>query len=76
MNLKNLLFVIPVCVLISCGEVKDENHCDKAFPYVMPKVKPSFKMSESMNRVYDNYGVSTPQENELYTNFKYSLILL
>ena len=32
-------------------------------------------MSESMNRVYDNYGASTPQENELYTNFKYSLIL-
>ena len=74
MNLKKILFLIPICGLMSCSEVKDEKQCDKAFPYVMPKVKPSFKVSESMNRVYDNYGASTPQENELYTNFKYSLL--
>ena len=42
------------------------------FPYVMPKEKPTFKMSCAMNRVYDNYGAATPQLNELYTNFKYS----
>lgn len=43
-----------------------------AFPFVMPNEKPSFKMSVAMNRVYDNFGVSTPQKNELFTNFKYS----
>ena len=35
------------------------------FPYVMPKEKPTFKMSCAMNRVYDNYGAATTQLNEV-----------
>ena len=37
------------------------------FPYVMPKEKPTFKMSCAMNRVYDNYGAATPQFEMNYT---------
>lgn len=45
-----------------------------AFPYKMPAEKPDRKLSRAMERLYDDYGVTTPQENELYTLFKYSEI--
>ncbi len=46
----------------------------EAFPYKMPAEKPDRKLSRAMERLYDDYGVKTPQENELYTLFKYSEI--
>ncbi len=44
------------------------------FPYILPKEKPNFEMSPAMERVYDQYGGATPQDNELYTQFKYTAI--
>ncbi len=42
------------------------------YPYEMPAEKPNIELSEAMDRVYDEWGAATPQENELYTEFKYS----
>ncbi len=42
------------------------------FPYEMPRQEPDIQLSEAMQRVYDMWGAATPQENELYTEFKYS----
>ncbi len=44
------------------------------FPYVLPKEKPDFEMSPAMERVYDQFGGATPQDNELYTQFKYTAL--
>lgn len=44
------------------------------YPYIQPKEKPDICLSAAMNRVYDNYKAATPQDNELYTQFKYSTI--
>lgn len=45
------------------------------FPHDIPHEKPQYELSAAMNRVYDIYGgETTPQKNELYTQFKYSRI--
>ncbi len=44
------------------------------FPYIMPEEKPDFPLSAAYERVYDEYGVATPQQNELYTQFRYTAL--
>ncbi|MFR9499754.1 MAG: family 43 glycosylhydrolase [Rikenellaceae bacterium] len=51
---------------------KKRTETTASYPYVQPKEKPNFELSAAMNRVYDNYKAATPQDNELYTQFKYS----
>jgi len=42
------------------------------FPYGLPDKKPDMPLSAAMQRLYDYYGVTTPDKNELYSNFKYT----
>ncbi len=51
-----------------------DTFAQQSFPFVMPKEKPTFKISKAMNRLYDDFEAVTPQDNELYTNFRYSPI--
>ncbi len=46
----------------------------QGFPYIMPETQPNQEMSVAMERVYNQYGANTPQNNELFTLFKYSPI--
>ncbi len=50
------------------------NNPTEPFPYVMPAEKPAIALSDAMNRVYDEWGCATPQDNELYTQFKYTAL--
>ncbi|WP_025761195.1 glycoside hydrolase family 117 protein [Dyadobacter tibetensis] len=43
-----------------------------AFPFKLPAKKPDRVLSAAMNRLYDQYMAPTPQENELYSQFKYT----
>ena len=52
----------------------DAQNKNEAYPFNHPKQKPDLELSEAMNRVYDNYEAATPQDNELYTQFKYTEI--
>ena len=63
----SLLF--SLLALCSCQINKDSQ---QNYPYEMPETKPEFELSEAMNRVYDQFGSPTPQENELYTTFQYT----
>ncbi|MFC7339152.1 glycoside hydrolase family 117 protein [Haloferula chungangensis] len=42
------------------------------FPYHLPKEKPDRKLSEAMERIYDNYPAPQPEDNELFSQFKYT----
>ncbi len=79
MKIQSLLLTAACTTLSfsSCCTDSCEQSADKPtqpFPYVMPLEKPDFKLSTSMERVYDSYGASRPQLNELYTQFKYTEI--
>ncbi|MFI3247518.1 MAG: family 43 glycosylhydrolase [Rikenellaceae bacterium] len=80
MRLQNLLCAASIAMLSlgsCCNSSSTEQVADKPtqpFPFVIPLEKPDFKLSASMERVYDNYGASRPQLNELYTQFKYTML--
>ncbi|MGB5264306.1 MAG: glycoside hydrolase [Lutimonas sp.] len=42
------------------------------FPFELPKEKPSQPLSRAMERNYDNYMAPRPEDNELYTQFKFT----
>ena len=43
----------------------------ESFPFILPKEKPNRPLSALMVRSYQVYG-ATPQDNELYSQFKYT----
>ncbi|MFI3322405.1 MAG: hypothetical protein R3Y50_07775 [Rikenellaceae bacterium] len=63
------IFVTSCC---SQNNSTSDNQPIQPFPFEIPKEKPSFKLSKAMNRSYDSYKAATPQENELYSEFKYT----
>ncbi|EIJ40771.1 beta-fructosidase, levanase/invertase [Galbibacter orientalis DSM 19592] len=44
----------------------------QTFPFILPSEKPNQPLSASMMRNYDNYMAPRPENNELYTQFKYT----
>ncbi|MFI3333581.1 MAG: hypothetical protein SNI51_09020 [Rikenellaceae bacterium] len=65
-----------VLLLASCGshEGNTSNKEVDTFPYDIPYEKPDLELSASMEALYDRYGVPIPQQNELYTQFRFSPI--
>jgi len=43
-----------------------------AFPFVMPNEKPDRPLSRAVARNYDGYESIRPEQNELYSQFKYT----
>ncbi len=66
--------IAVAAVMIASSAFAQIEECSQPFPYKMPTEKPEFEMSPAMERVYDQYGASTPQGNELYTQFKYTAL--
>ncbi|MGQ1785191.1 MULTISPECIES: glycoside hydrolase family 117 protein [unclassified Saccharicrinis] len=44
----------------------------KGFPFILPKEKPNRPLSKAMERNYDSYMAPRPEDNELYSQFKYT----
>lgn len=42
------------------------------FPFILPKEKPNRELSRAMERNYDAYPAPRPEDNELYTQFKFT----
>ncbi len=53
-------------------EPKVESDPTNGFPFHLPKEKPNRKMSAAMERNYDAYLAPRPEDNELYTQFRYT----
>ena len=45
---------------------------DGGFPFMLPKEKPDRKLSAAMERNYTEYMAPRPEDNELYSLFKYT----
>ena len=63
-----ILGMILLVVLVSCNTKKTQ----EAFPFILPKEKPNRPLSAAMLRNYDQYMAPRPEDNELYTQFKYT----
>lgn len=51
-----------------------DNKNSSGFPWILAREKPDMKLSSAMERLYDNYPTPRPEENSLFTSFKYTEI--
>ncbi|GJM62612.1 glycoside hydrolase family 117 protein [Persicobacter diffluens] len=61
-----------LCLMFACNPQTVQNAEHSHFPFVLPKEKPQIKLSAAMERNYDRYMAPRPEDNELYTQFKYT----
>ena len=64
--MKKWLFIL---VLFGCTS---EQVPQAGFPFELPKDKPNRSLSAAMERNYTAYGAPRPEDNELYSQFKYT----
>lgn len=60
---------VAVSALLLSSEVGAD---EKGFPFVLPKAKPARKLSAALERNYSAYMAPRPEDNELYSLFKYT----
>ncbi|MFR9650826.1 MAG: hypothetical protein SNG35_02230 [Rikenellaceae bacterium] len=75
---KNLLIAGAIAMFAAtgcCGLGGSKNYPVEPYPYEHPQERPEIALSPAMERVFNNYGGSTPQDNELYSQFKYSKLI-
>ncbi|SDX89433.1 Glycosyl hydrolases family 43 [Lutibacter oricola] len=74
--LKFTLYSFAIILLAACSNSQNQKEEVKLkegnFPYKFPNEKPNIKISSAMERNYDNYMAPRPQDNELYSQFKYT----
>lgn len=46
----------------------------KSFPWDIPQSKPDRPLSQAMERLYDNYLTPRPEDNPLFSSFKYTKV--
>lgn len=60
--------IIPILGLLAGASPAQE----QGFPFVLPKEKPDRPLSVALERNYDAYLAARPEENELYSQFRYT----
>ncbi|REE00198.1 glycosyl hydrolase family 43 [Marinoscillum furvescens DSM 4134] len=63
---------IALVVLIALSLPAAVAQDTEAFPFWLPKEKPDRELSAAMNRNYEAYDAPRPEDNELYTQFRYT----
>nr|WP_245987195.1 family 43 glycosylhydrolase [Maribacter vaceletii] len=60
--------------MFSCqnNQEKQEDKTTEGFPFFIPAEKPNRPLSSALERNYDNYLSIRPEQNELFTQFKYT----
>ncbi|MDF9796467.1 hypothetical protein OKW21_001730 [Catalinimonas alkaloidigena] len=76
-SLSRTSLLLLLLSLYSCAEVENSNStqgetAQKAFPWDIPQQKPDRPLSKAMERLYTNYLTPRPQDNELFSSFKYT----
>lgn len=64
-----ILFFMAV-LFVSCSQQPSKN--EGGFPFHLPNEKPDRAMSAAMERIYTNYLAPRPEDNELFSQFKYT----
>lgn len=71
----SLIFLLQSCLFLACTSSSKPVVIPEdqgGFPFQLPKKKPDREMSAAMERNYDNYLAPRPEDNELYSQFKYT----
>ncbi|NMH89122.1 glycoside hydrolase family 117 protein [Flavivirga algicola] len=78
-KLRSLLSKVPfVLVLLTiCFSCKQEqeplpSNNQGSFPFMLPDEKPLRPLSSAIERLYDDYPAPKPEDNELFSQFKYT----
>lgn len=50
----------------------NKNSKDIGFPWILPQSKPKLPLSKAMERLYEKYPTPRPEENSLFSSFKYT----
>lgn len=70
---KKLFLIFGVCLsLLLNTSCQEKQKVQGGFPFKLPKEKPNRPLSAAMERNYDNYMAPRPEDNELYSQFKYT----
>jgi hypothetical protein len=64
--MKKLYTFLSIILLLSCGTKSDK------FPFQLPKEKPQTQLSKALERNYSRYPAARPEDNELYSQFRYT----
>jgi hypothetical protein len=70
MKIRMGLTIVAALLLLLEGSSRGEG--GGGFPQTLPKEKPDREMSAAMERNYDAYLAPRPEENELFSQFKYT----
>ncbi|WP_111708196.1 glycoside hydrolase family 117 protein [Lutibacter citreus] len=75
--MKRILYVIMLgLIVVSCQQKQEKSKLEESkqeeFPFFIPKEKPNRPLSAAVERNYDAYSSIRPEQNELYTQFKYT----
>lgn len=65
------MLLVAMALILSCQQKKEVPQTD-GFPFFMPEEKPNRPLSAAVERNYDAYLSIRPEQNELYTQFKYT----
>ncbi|MDO6801322.1 glycoside hydrolase [Wenyingzhuangia sp. 1_MG-2023] len=70
---KFLMLTTVLIGLQSCDKTEPKQEVPSAgYPWDIPQTKPNRPLSKAMERLYDNYLAPRPQDNELFSAFKYT----
>ncbi|GIZ09591.1 hypothetical protein FUMI01_23180 [Flavobacterium sp. UMI-01] len=59
-------------LMASNHNVNSQSQKQGGFPFILPKEKPKREMSAAMERIYTKYAAPRPEDNELFSQFKYT----
>ncbi|WJS94538.1 family 43 glycosylhydrolase [Flavobacterium johnsoniae] len=62
--------LVTLFLATSCGSSKQKEIV--GYPWDIPQTKPNRALSAAMERLYDNYLTPRPEDNELFSSFKYT----
>ncbi len=71
--MKKQLFIYATLCLVLSGMNNSTAQNTESFPFVLPKEKPNMPLSASMERNY-SYIAPRPEDNELFSQFKYTML--
>ena len=66
-----MIFVAVTMFLPSCQNI-EKGKTTEEFPFYIPAEKPTRPLSATVARNYDVYPAIRPEQNELYSQFKYT----
>ena len=60
--------LVIAMLMAGCSSLEKQD----GFPFLLPKEKPNRMMSLALERNYDNFAAARPENNELFSLFKYT----